>query len=138
VTATWRGWFYPREVGADGSSWHWCQSFGEITLTNPSSHARRVELSMALATRADTSAMAKVQFPDGEENFLVDAKGAGIKRSLVVPPRSVTVRAWCNGPRVMVPGDPRPLVFRVERFTLSEPDASPDVAHATPAGTTRK
>jgi phosphoglycerol transferase len=139
VTTTWRGWFYPREVGADGSAWHWCQSYGEIILTNPSSRSRRVDLAMTLATRADAPALAKIQVPDGgEEDFPVDAKGAGIKKSLVVPPGSVTLRLWCNGPRVLVPGDPRPLVFRVVRYTLSEPEPSAGVAPATSAGMTRK
>ncbi len=139
VTTTWRGWFYPREVGADGTAWHWCQSYGEITLTNPSSHPRRVgTLDMTLATKADASALARIQVPDGEEDFPVNAKGAGIKKSLVVPPGSVTLRLWCNGPRVMVPDDPRPLVFRVVRYTLSEPNPSAGVAQATSAGMTRK
>jgi phosphoglycerol transferase len=122
VTATWRRGFWGLEIVADGSAWRWCGPDGELILTNPSPQPRRVDLGMTLARFAAEPARVRINGPDGAvENYQVDALGQDLKKSLVIPTGTTRLRIRCDGRPVVAPNDPRTLVFRVTRFSLTEP-----------------
>jgi phosphoglycerol transferase len=120
VVAGWGGGFYDRQGEADGTR-RWSGGFGELTLINPTHAARRVELTMTLATRAEGPSWVQVKGPGVKERFAVDGSDRLVRSTLVVPPGSTRLKFFANGRRVWPEGEHRTLVFRVDHFTISEP-----------------
>jgi phosphoglycerol transferase len=124
VTVDWKAGFYGREDGPDGKSWRWCRGYGEVVLANPWPFPRRIDLKMILATMPEKPMRVCIERPDGATAYTVDGGGVEVKETLLVPPGRITLRLGSAGETATVPGDPRTLAFRVERFALSESDGT--------------
>jgi phosphoglycerol transferase len=135
VVASWKRGFYAREPGLDGHSWRWCDGYGELILTNPSSRPRRVELKMALETLPWSPMAVCVEHPGGAKAYTVDGRGLEVNETLIVGPGETTLRLGSNGVTTTAPGDTRTLAFRVARLTLSDPDVTGGLATAAKPST---
>lgn len=108
----WRG-FYASE-GTEPNVWRWCPWRGEIQLENPSTRPQVVAFEVELVAGAPEGCSLTIQGRDfSESHQLSSSMPVAFSRRLVLPLGRTTLRFSARGPRLVAPGDPRTLVFRV-------------------------
>ncbi len=121
ICVEWREGFY----GAEGPApWvnRWCLSKGSLYLHNPSAWPVTVSVRIAFATVYDRPFSLKMDSTLLSATLQISARLRDISRTIVIPPGSHLIRFSCDAPPFVNPGDPRTLVFKVNKFEMSLSD----------------
>jgi phosphoglycerol transferase len=96
-------------------TWRWTtQPTATLTLTNPSTAARSVQLRAVLQSAGDKPAKLDVQFPDGSvQHLTVTSKGVALRRTLLLKAGSSTVILSDHGPPYVERETTRSVYLRV-------------------------
>lgn len=123
VQLRWHG-FHGREASAE-SMWRWAPWRAELILDNPGACARSLEMTLNLLAGAPSGCRLTISGPAFRQVLTLDARvPRRIHASIELPPGRSRIWFRAEGERLVAPGDPRILVFRVENPTfrvVSEP-----------------
>jgi phosphoglycerol transferase len=122
IAVEWREGFYQAE-GAPPWIGRWCLSEGSLWLHNPSNEPAAVNLRIAFTTIDDRPFCVKMESTLlSEKTVQVSARLRDFCKTIVVPPGSHLIRLSCDIPPFVYPGDPRTLVFKVNKFEMTLSD----------------
>jgi len=108
--------------GVYDRSARWCSSKGQMVLSNHGRRARVVSLELAFRSILPQPAELRIDGPLFADSLTITNQSGFITRVVTVPPGDHRINVECDGPKVIVPHDPRPLVFRVESAKIAEMD----------------
>jgi phosphoglycerol transferase len=117
VRPVWKSGVWPWE-GAGERSWRWARATAELELENGSPDVRDFDVEMVVATGRPGEADLRLESPVWTETFRVSEHPRRIVRRLTIPPGRVPLRLVCDAPPLQLLQDPRPMVFRLERFRV--------------------
>jgi hypothetical protein len=100
--------------------WRWCSANGDITIENPSPIARKVSLEMGFATGYPEYSILRIESPLFAEQLKINGAGQPFSKVVTLPPGELKLHFSSDAKRVMAPGDPRVLVFRVMSYRLRD------------------
>jgi len=111
----WGPGFFQRE-GTPDNHVRWAKTAAEFALRNPSQSPQRVTVRMAVV--GASAGTLSISSPFFNEALAIGPAPVAFTRTLVVPPGTHPVRFSCECARFEVPGDRRPLAFRIDNFRL--------------------
>lgn len=114
----WKGGFYGLETAAD-ASWRWSASEGELHLSNLSRRPRTISLEMSFATGHPQPEDFVISGLISEK-LTVNSTPTFYSKTITVPPGESVITFRSAAKRVDAPLDPRFLVFRIEKFKMTE------------------
>lgn len=105
---------------SQGNTWRWCSSNGTLIITNPSYKEKSVLINTTFFTGYPEYSQLKIESPVIEANLQINNGGYYYQREIVIPPGKTTIKFSSDAKRVDAPKDPRYLVFRMDKFQISE------------------
>lgn len=101
-------------------SWRWCAARGELRLINTSDLPKRLKFEMQLRSTRPTPSHVLVESDWFAEQREVSCQRGEFARVIDLPPGTHAIHFTCDGKRVIVPDDPRDMVFQVSDFHMTE------------------
>lgn len=95
------------------SNWRWCDTAGEIVVSNPNHEIRKVTVEATLASAYPSWSSLSIEGPGFTRRLNVNNTGTALKLHFIARPGNSVLRLRSDAPRAAVPGDPRSLVFRI-------------------------
>lgn len=98
--------------------WRWCGQSGKLSISNSLPVGRTAKLTMQMRTDSGVPCRVKIDGDLLADLVELPIAGCTFSRTLHIPPGKHTFHFQCDGQPLHVPGDKRPLVFRVLEFRL--------------------
>jgi len=111
IGTTYEGSFSALESNAT-QSWRWSGNDSTIRLVNSSNERRVMRLRAKIEIASGANALT-ITFPERAATIAVNPDGTILDTTFTVPPGQQFVRFSTSAPPIVVPGDPRTLVFRL-------------------------
>jgi phosphoglycerol transferase len=112
---------WPRE-GTEQDHWNWCDSQGELVITNPRDEIRKIIVEARLITGHQKPSELTVSGPGFSRKLMVSTAETVLRQEFSVHPGQSTVRIESKAAPVIAPGDSRHLVFQINNVRYREVD----------------
>jgi phosphoglycerol transferase len=108
--------FCVQEQAADPADCKWFSSQEQLLIHNTGRHPRRVVLKMEYAGWQAAPAPLVLAGDLTRQELTLTQEPRPVELNLLVPPGDHVLTFSCDGPRMPAPGDPREIVYQMEKF----------------------
>ena len=119
LLVVWRNGCWDLE-GTTENNWRWCDSRGELQITNGAERPRRVTLEMSFAAENDANLW--ITSPLLTEQLRIGFTPKPFSKTITIPPGEHTINFASDARRVLAPGDFRHLILKINNFKLTAID----------------
>jgi phosphoglycerol transferase len=104
--------------GIPRQNWRWCASSGDLVIYNSAARGRKVRLEMAFSSGYDSFSRLSITGEALDATLRINSRPSPYSVVLTIPPGQTILHFESDAPRVVAPGDPRVMVFRVHDFRM--------------------
>jgi phosphoglycerol transferase len=105
---------------AGSDNWHWCGRIGDIKILNSSPFEHTVTLKATFATTYPEYSRLVIEGPGLQQTLKVNNIGTAWRADVSLPPGMSRITLTSDANKVIAPGDPREMYFRINNFQVLE------------------
>lgn len=120
IQLEWKKGFYTQEENLQEGKWRWSNKQSSLILNNPTSKARKLTISMSLATVWQEKSNLRVEGDLFLETLKINNKPSIFLRTILLQPGKHTINFLSDAKQLNTPKDPRELVFKIYNSQFKE------------------